>query len=233
MTNLIIVSVTAFLAGLGCLPLVAQNLVEKTIQSRSPYLKVEIISVNKIDLNVKVSITNTLSQAIYLTTEPVDRLAKNGFYLSQEASDRNELVISSQIYPPPIPSPFRDGTGIMLRKLMPNDVFEQNIVVSFPAKETMPPRGTVDYHFENGKPVLDSDAPSFPRLLELEKFTSVRISFGYFLYNQSIEQYLIRNPKGRYIHALDIAEIGKQGKPSTFFDLQNIVSAKLCIKDIK
>lgn len=204
----------------------SQNLRNCAAETQKVISRAQVLSIDKDELRIKVTITNNESQAIYLATEPKDQQGRSGFYISLDDKNLTELIVSSRVYPSPIPSPPANNTLVKLKKLSPNEIYEEMITLRFPLKETIPPKGNLEYKFENGELILGKDI-SAARTVNLNKIKSVNITFGYFLYEKGIENFLMSKPQGWFIRGNETVSITNNSDRKSFLEIQNLTFDKL------
>lgn len=193
-------------------------------------LNAQLISSSDEEIRLKIVLTNCTSRIVYFATQPRDEEGNEGFYFSLSDENPDELEVNSRVYERPVPSPYANSTGVMLKRLDPKEAYEETIVLRFPLKETVPPRGRLKYHVENGKPVIDDGEISFPGQVKKDKIKAVKVTFGYFYGNPIIEAFLTARGIGPLAKGYELAEIEANGQKKTFLDIQNLVYTTITLK---
>ncbi|MDQ3748917.1 MAG: hypothetical protein M3367_07890 [Acidobacteriota bacterium] len=184
----------------------------------------------------EVNIQNKNQKAIYLATEPTQVNGEKGQYLLLDRKDKSLLNVSTRVFSLPIIDYYSNETRIKLIKLQPNEIYAKNISLKFPTTETAPPRDTIPDDLlpeiknkVQNKNFTDEDFRNLGfnilgKKINSEKIKSVIISYGYFIEEQGIVDFLKRKPMGWFIKGNEKIFVGNF-REKQFYEVQNIVSS--------
>lgn len=197
-------------------------------------LEVKTDKLSKTEWQFKVKIQNNNDKIIYLTTEPTQVNSEKGQYLSLDKKDNSILKIETRVFPPPFVDYYSNDTRVKLIKLSPNEIYTENINLKFPLRETSPPNGTLSEEFwtkAKNKTLTDEEAEKsvegyspFGKKINQKEIKLIIISYGYFIEDDGITDFLKRKPFGWFIKGNERIFTG-DSKGKDFIEIQNITTS--------
>lgn len=154
----------------------------------------------------EVSAHNSGSEDVFIVTEPVRSNGSRGGYFSLDPQDPSILDIGILLYPPPGYSIYSNQTRLTLKRLNPGATHLEQLIVSFPARETSPPYKGLEFE-----------------ALDNAKLRGVRAAIGILPDDEGIRHFLNRKQGiGPYVAGIELVESGPH-KGKSLYEVQTIV----------
>ena len=168
-------------------------------------------------------------------TEPVQVNGNKGYYLQLNKKNNTILNVTSRIHPPLIISPYSNSTKVKLIKLASNEIFNDIVSIKFPVNETTPPTNSFPEELlpklqsktfieKDFKAIKENDLFGFGKKINPEKVHSVEFSYGYFVEEPGIVNFLKCKPFGWYFNGNETMFSG-DSKGKTLLEIQKIITS--------
>ena len=136
---------------------------------------------------------NTGGHAVFIMTEPVRSNGLKGPFLTLDQHDQSVLELGIQLYKSPDYCIYSNQTGVTLKRLEPGATHVEQVTVTFPAKETIPPYKTT---------------PLDHVRIDTAKLSAVRATIGMLPNDEGVQDYFRRResigrPYASAHHVLD------------------------------
>ena len=158
----------------------------------------------------ELSARNSSSEAVFITTAPIRSNGSKGGYFALDPKEPATLNIGVQLYQPPDYSIYSNQTRVTLKRLEPGATHVEEIVLSFPAKETSPPYQGLEYE-----------------TLDKGKIRGVRATIGILPDDEGIRDFLRRKQGiGPYAGGIELIQRGSLNGKS-LYEVQQIIRTPL------
>lgn len=166
-------------------------------------VNLELLSSNEKEFVFRVIVTNESDESLYIMTDPVQSNNQENPYLSSSEDNKGIIIIGSLTYPPPPTclNFYSNQAGVTLKKLLPNEVYENKFVLSVPIKSTTPPYTCSLV----SRSVFSKDA--------IQGFI---MKIGYLVDDEGVKDLQRRKPQGFYVNGLEYIPLGKESGKHIF-----------------
>ncbi len=142
-----------------------------------PFLQIKCTSVSTTaeSISISIELRNNGDSPLLVATKPRLRNATYHHYVAVSRNEPEMLETSSQVFKPPFPTPYSDSTAVLLQSLLPGEQFKENLVLRFPLRETIPPKGSTDLTDPKESP----DDISYGKEVRIEQIKKVKVIYGH------------------------------------------------------
>ena len=170
-------------------------------------------TLNKDELTLGFDLENKSDKNVLIATNPTQLNDKQGYYLFLNKTDSSILEVSSSVYPkyPWESYSYSNDIRVELKQLKPGEKYSDQVVITFPTRETIPP-----YYdpFPKNKKILPAE------------IKQIKLIIGYFMEDGNTAKFTNIQPSGWYVRG-ETKLPTRNNTDTTFFEIQKLATINI------